>query len=224
MKEIIIFGTGKIAEAVHYYLKNESDLKVVAATVDKEYMPDEDFVGVPVVPFEEVQKQYPPDQYGMFVALGYHELNTLRAAKLKEAKEKGYQIVSYVDKNSGVLKDTEYGENCFIMHNVAIHPKVKFGNNVFVWSGAVICHHTIIEDNCWLTAGSNIMGGVVLGENTFVAGNAMISHSVTVGKRCFIGANTLVTKDLKDEQVVVSNSTPVFRLNSKQFLKMSTFS
>lgn len=222
-KQIIIFGLGKIAEVVYYYMKNETGFEVIAFTVDKKYVPGKEFLNLPVIPFEDIQDNYSPKIYSMFVALGYQNLNSLRTTKLQEAKAKGYEIISYVNKNSGVLKDTLYGENCFIMHNVSIHPRVKIGNNVFVWSGAVICHHSVIEDNCWITAGANIMGGVQLGENTFVAGNAMISHSVSVGKRCFIGANTLVTKNLKDEQVVISNPTPVFRLNTDQFLEISRF-
>ena len=38
MKPVIIFGIGKIAEAVFYYMKEESPYNVVAFTVDKEYL------------------------------------------------------------------------------------------------------------------------------------------------------------------------------------------
>jgi sugar O-acyltransferase (sialic acid O-acetyltransferase NeuD family) len=223
MKPIVIFGIGKIAEAVFYYIKEESPFTVAAFSVDKEYVDVDSKYDLPVIPFEDLETKYPPEEYNMFVALGYQQLNTLRTNKLKEAKEKGYEIVSCVNKRSGILKDTQYGENCFVMHNVSIHPLVKLGDNVFIWSGAVVCHHSTINDNCWLTAGSNIMGGVNLGKNTFVAGNAMIAHSVNTGEYCFIGANSLVTKDLKDEEVIITQPTPSFRLNSKDFLKVSKF-
>ncbi len=63
-----------------------------------------------------------------------------------------------------------------------------------------------------------------MGEHTFVALNATIGHSAEIGKECFLGANTLVTKKLEDGQVVIAESSKPIRLNSKQFLKMSTFS
>ena len=115
MKPVVIFGMGKITEAVFYYMKEESPYSVVAFTVDKEYLNIESKYNLPVVVFEDVVNKYPPEEYNMFVALGYQQLNTLRTNKLKEAKEKGYKIISCVNKRSGVLKDTQYGENCFIM-------------------------------------------------------------------------------------------------------------
>ena len=51
----------------------------------------------------------------------------------------------------------------------------------------------------------------------------MIGHGVNVGEYCFIGVNSLVTKNLKDEEVIITQPTPSFRLNSKDFLKVSKF-
>ncbi len=54
MKELIIFGTADIAQLAHFYFSNDSDYKVVAFTVDAEYIKVNEFCGLPVVPFEEV--------------------------------------------------------------------------------------------------------------------------------------------------------------------------
>lgn len=223
-RNLIIFGIGKIAEVVYYYATEECEFKVEAFCVDEEFLIDNTFKGLPVISFKEIELQYPPSSYDMFVAVGYHELNKLREDKCKEAQMKGYDLVSVISPNSRIPKNVEIGWNCFIMPPAIIHPCVKIKNNVFIWSGAMIAHHSIIDDNCWLTSCCNISGNVHIGSNTFVAVNATVGHSVIIGKNCFLGANSLVTKDLQDEKVVITESTKSIRLTSKQFLRMSSFS
>jgi len=220
MKPVIIFGLGNIAEVIHYYITNETELKIAAFTVDKEFIKSEEFLGYKVIPFEDITQKYPSSDYDMFVALGYHQLNKVREEKVAEAKAKGYNLISVISKNSGMPANLETGENCFVMNNVCVHPKVKIGNNVFIWSGAVVGHHSEIGDNCWLTSGVNIAGCVKAGRNCFFAINSTVGDNVTIGNDCFIGANTLVTKNLADEKVVIQESTKEFRLNSRQFMKM----
>lgn len=224
MKPIILFGTGKIAEIMLYFLRNESDRTVAACTVDRAYMPGAEWQGLPVVPFEELAATYPPDQYEVFVALGYQDMNELRAGKCAAARALGYTLASYVHPHSGVPKDLVHGDNCFVMNQVMIHPCVKLGSNVFVWSGAMIGHHSTIGDNVWLTSSANVSGVVTVGAGTFLAVNSTIGHGVKIGQRCFIGANALVTQCTEDDQVFVSASTKPFRLSSQQFMRMSRFS
>lgn len=222
MKPRVIFGIGKIADVVYYHFREESSEEVVAFTTDQQYLEGvSTFHGLPTVPFEEITEHYPPNSYDLFVAVGYQDMNGLRSQKVKEAKEKGYELVSYVHPDAP--KDLTYGYNCFIMRQACIHPCVELGNNVFVWSGAMIGHHAIIGSDTWITSSANIGGNVTLGEACFVAMNATIGHSLQIGSRVFLGANTLVTKELEDEKVVITESHKPIRLNSQQFLRMSTF-
>jgi len=223
-KDLVIFGTGKIAEVVYYYARNECDYNVVAFVVDTAFKKADTFKTLPVVSFDTVESAYPADRCDMFVAIGYHELNGLRAQKCGEAMAKGYTLVSIISPEAHLPGDTVTGWNCFIMPPALIHPCVEIKNNVFIWSGAMVAHHSVIEDHCWLTSCCNISGNVTIGANTFVAVNATVGHSVTIGKNCFLGANTLVTKNLEDDKVVIAESQKALRLTSKQFLRMSNFS
>jgi sugar O-acyltransferase (sialic acid O-acetyltransferase NeuD family) len=223
MKPIVLFGTGKIAEVLLYFLRHHSDYEVAACTVNRAFLSGDSWQGLPAVAFDEVEQLYPPSKYAMFVALGYQELNALRARTCAEAKAKGYTLVSYVHPQSGLPQDCEYGENCFIMNNVLVHPRVRLGNDVFVWSGAMIGHHSTIGDHCWLTSCANISGVVTVGRNCFFAVNATVAHNVVIGDECFIGANALVTKCAANNQVFLAENTKAFRLNSRQFLRMSNF-
>lgn len=223
-KDIVIFGTGKIAEVVFYYAKEECGFNVVAFCVDEAYKNTGHFQGLPVVSFDKVELDFPTETCDMFIAVGYHDLNRLREARCNEAINKGYSLVSIVSPLANVPSNVNIGWNCFIMPPAIIHPCVTIKNNVFVWSGTMVGHHSVIDDHCWLTSACNISGNVQLGANTFMAVNATIGHSVNIGRNCFIGANALITKNLEEDKVVIVESTKPFRLNSNQFLKMSNFS
>jgi sugar O-acyltransferase (sialic acid O-acetyltransferase NeuD family) len=223
-KDLILFGIGKIAEVVYYYAKEECGFNVVAFCVDAPFKNSETFSGLPVISFDEIADNYPPDRNDMFIAIGYHDLNKLRETKCNEAIAKGYRLVSIISPQSRLPLNVSVGWNCFIMPPALVHPCVEIKNDVFIFSGAMVAHHSVIEDHCWLTSSCNISGNVRLGANTFVAVNATIGHSVIIGQKCFLGANTLVTKNLEDEKVVIAESSKPIRLNSSQFLKVSNFS
>ena len=106
---------GKIADQAYFYLTNDSPHEVVAFTVDREYLREGMKMGLPVVAFEEVQDVYSPNDYGMFVAVGYQDLNRFRAKKYEEARTKGYTLISYVSSRAANFGDIEVGDNCFVL-------------------------------------------------------------------------------------------------------------
>jgi sugar O-acyltransferase (sialic acid O-acetyltransferase NeuD family) len=223
-KSLIIFGTGKIADVIFYYATEECGLDVEAFVVDPPFVGNGECKGRPVIPLDQLKSKYPPEKFDAFVAIGYHQLNQLRAQKCIEIRNLGYQLISIVSPSANTPKDLIHGVNCFIMPPCEIHPCVKLGENVFVWGGAMIAHHCEIGDNCWITSSAQVGGASSIGANTFLALNATVGHGVKIGKSCFLGANTLVTKDLLDTQVVISESSKPIKLNSTQFLKFSSFS
>ena len=67
--KVVVFGAGDIAQLAHFYLTHDSPFEVVAFTVDRAFVTEPAFCGLPVVPFEEINARYPPDRFDMFVAL-----------------------------------------------------------------------------------------------------------------------------------------------------------
>src|SRR5258706_7825017 len=169
MRKVVIFGTGKIADQAYFYLKNDSPHEIVAFTVDQAYLNVKENFGLPVVPFEVIEKRYPSDEFKMFVAVGWFaEFNKLRARKYEECKARGYQLISYVSSRASNIGQVTIGDNCFVLEFAVIQPCSKVGNDVFIWSGNHIGHHAEIGDHC------------------YIAGNAMISGNVTIEPYCFI--------------------------------------
>lgn len=202
-KQLIIFGTGDIAQLAKYYFDTDSLYKVVAFTVDREYCTSPTFENLPVVPFDEIAIQYPPNEIEIFIALSYAQMNHLRKLKYLEAKEMGYKIASYVSSKCSYLSQFPAGENAFILEDNTIQPFVKIGDNVTLWSGNHIGHHSTIESHNFISSHVVISGHCVVYSNCFIGVNATIGHQVCIAKESLVGAGAIITKDTEDAGVYV---------------------
>jgi sugar O-acyltransferase (sialic acid O-acetyltransferase NeuD family) len=228
MKPLVIFGLGKIADVAYHHFVRDGDYQVVAFTCDAKWLPPPECAsgsthfGLPALPFEEIEHHYPPESVSLFVALGYHQLNAVRASKCQEAKAKGYSLISYVSPRADCGPWLDIGENCLILDGVGIQPGVRIGDNVSLWNNVLIGHHSHIQDHCWIAAGAIVGGLVTLGERSFVGLNATIGGDLTIGDDCFLGAASLVVKSAPPKSVFIARGTDKFRLQSDEFLRMTT--
>jgi len=216
----VIFGAGEIAEVAHFYLTRDASLEVRGFTVDREFAKADSFVNLPVVPFDEVVRRFPPADHDMFVAVSYAQLNKLRAARCEDAKAKGYKLTRYISSKATVWPELSVGENCFILEDNTIQPFVYIGDNVTLWSGNHVGHHARIENNCFITSHVVISGGVLVKQNTFIGVNATIRDHVSIGQFSVIGAGALVTKDVPDYGVVTQASAELSKVPSTRLRKM----
>jgi sugar O-acyltransferase (sialic acid O-acetyltransferase NeuD family) len=206
-REIVIFGAGEIAELADFYFTQDSDFAVAGFTVDEAYLKQPEFCGRPVVPFERVGQVFPPDRYGLFVAVSYAGINGLRAAKAAAARSQGYSLASYVSSRATVFPGLEVKENCFILEDNTIQPFAQIGANVTLWSGNHIGHHSIVEDDVFIASHVVVSGGVKIGQGSFIGVNVTLRDHVTIGKKCVIGAGALVLEDQPDFSVVAPRGT-----------------
>jgi sugar O-acyltransferase (sialic acid O-acetyltransferase NeuD family) len=206
-QQIIIFGTGEIAELADFYFTHDSGFEVVGFTVDGAYIKEAEFRGRPVLPFEQIGEHFPPERCGFFVAVSYAKLNAVRTEKVAAARAKGYRIVSYLSSRATVFPGFEPKENCFILEDNTIQPFASIGANVTLWSGNHIGHHSIIEDDVFLGSQVVVSGGVRIGQGSFVGVNVTIRDHVTIGKKCVLGAGALVLEDQPDFSVVAPRGT-----------------
>ena len=197
-QQIIIFGTGEIAELADFYFTHDSEFEVAGFTVDGAYLKQTEFRGRPVVAFEQVIERFPPDNCGIFVAVSYAKINAVRAEKVAAARTKGYRIATYLSSRATVFPGFAPQENCFILEDNTIQPFASIGANVTLWSGNHIGHHSIIEDDVFLASQVVVSGGVRIGQGSFVGVNVTIRDHVTIGKKCVLGAGALVLEDQPD--------------------------
>lgn len=219
MQNLIIYGSGKIASIVYHYLK--STFNVRAFTVDRDFILSETLFDLPVIPFDRINKSHPPHTHKMTIAVGYHDMNNFRAKKYREAKERGYGFVSYVDDGVKKFDDVTIGENCIILDNTTIQPFVEIGDNSVIWSNVTIAHGVKIGDNCWVASGAVVAGDTVINSNCFIGINATIGHNITIGEANYIGANSQVCKNTSTGDVYIAEQATKFRLSSDQFIQFT---
>ncbi len=220
IKKLVIFGFKDIADLAHYYFTQDSDYDVVAFTVDSDYKSSDEYNGLPLVAFEELTEHYPPNQFDLFIAMGYSKLNQLRKDRYNAAKDKGYRLASYISSQATVLNNNKIGDNCFILEDNTIQPFVTIGNNVTLWSGNHIGHHSRIEDHTFLASHIVVSGRVSIGEQCFIGVNATIRDHITVGHKSVIGAGALLLDSTDDESLFVGSASKKSRVPSTKLRKI----
>ena len=220
MKPVVIFGIGEFADIAWYYFVHDAGATVSAFTVDAAYINGDTFHGAPLVAFAEVGQRFPPEDYDLFVAVGYTRLNALRAERCTQAKVMGYSLRTYVSSKATVWPDLSVGENCFVLEDNTIQPFVRIGDNVTLWCGNHVGHHSRIGNNCFITSHVVISGGVSIGDNCFIGVNATIRDHVRIGRAAVIGAGALVTKDVPDEGVMSQPAAELSRVPSSRLRRL----
>ena len=221
MTRIVIFGAGKIADVLHTYILGDSNLEIAGFTCDRAFMTGSKFRGLPLVAFEEVEAAFPPAAFSMFVAIGYQDLNRVRANRCEKAQAKGYRLISWVSPRALVAKGCTIGANCAVLEGATLQPHARLGNDVFVWNGAVVGHHATIGDHCWLPSNCTISSTVVIEPFCFLGVNSVIGHGITIGARSIIGAQAVITHSTAPDGVYALPDTERLRLGSGRFVKIA---
>jgi sugar O-acyltransferase (sialic acid O-acetyltransferase NeuD family) len=214
MKPIVIFGCGDIGQLAHFYFTTDTARSVAAFTVDAAFKTADTFCGLPVVAFDQVTARFPAASHDLFVAVSYNQLNQLRAAKVAEARAKGYALASYCSSRATVLTRETIGDNCFILEDNTIQPFVKIGHNVTLWSGNHVGHHSIIEDDCFITSHVVISGGVRIGSKCFIGVNATLRDHITLGESSIIGAGAVILRNVAPHSLYRTTGTELSAIPS----------
>jgi sugar O-acyltransferase (sialic acid O-acetyltransferase NeuD family) len=201
MKKLVIYGTGLISEVAEFFYTNDTEYDLVAFTNASDFIGADQFRGKPLVPFESLISSHPPDDFDIFIALGYGKTNQVRQARYLEAKAMGYECASYISSRSTYF-GTPVGSNSFILENNVIQPFVKIEDNVTLWSGNHIGHHSIIRSHCFVSSHVVVSGGCDIGENCFLGVNATLRDNIKLGKFVVVGAGAIVLKDCADRTLV----------------------
>ena len=191
--KVIVFGTNDTAELTHWYLTNDSDYEIVAFTVNREYLKEDTFKGLPVIPFEELEKLYPPTEYLFFAPMTGTKMNNNRKRIYEEGKKKGYQYISYISSKATICGN-KIGENCFILEDNTLQPFTEIGNNIVMWSGNHIGHHGKIEDHVFFTSHVVLSGHCHVKERAWFGVNSTIRDGLTIGEGSLIAMGAVITK------------------------------
>ena len=216
MEKVVIFGTSAAAILSHFCLTHDSPYEVVAFTVDRTYIKQGELRGLPVVPFEEVESIYPPDNYKMLVSILASRVNKTRAEKYQQAKTKGYELISYISSKAITWPGLVVGDNCFIGEGSICRPFLKIGNNVMVMAGVFLGHDSVIKDHCFIASRAVLLGAVTVEPYCCLGANSTILDGVTIARQCVIGAGAVIHENTQEEGVYRVNPPTLLPLPSSR--------
>lgn len=219
-RKLIIVGDSAFAEIAREYFDVDTQYEVVAFSVESGYLKQEQLHGLPVVPFETLEKEYEPNDHDVFVAVTYTQLNRLRVRLALSAKDKGYRLASYVSPRAFIWRNVELGEHCFVFEDNTLQPFVRVGSNVVLWSGNHIGHHSIIRDNCFISSHVVISGFCEIGANSFLGVNSTLANNVTLGKDNWIGPGVTIARTTESGALFSGSSVEASRVSTLRFFRI----
>ena len=209
MKKVVIFGVGENALLLRYYLERDSkykfEYKVVAFTLDREYIREQVIDNLPVIPFDEIEKYFIPRETYMFIALGYSKMNTLREKKFIEAQNKGYKFFNYIS-SKAICNAEKIGINNFIFEGAIIHPFVEIGNNNVIMCGGIVSHDTKVGNNCYIAGGAAISGKCVVEDNCFFGTNSTVRDNLKIKYKTLVGAAAWISINTEEYDTYIASN------------------
>jgi sugar O-acyltransferase (sialic acid O-acetyltransferase NeuD family) len=204
-RKLIIFGNRDLAQLTNFYMLNDDyyhrRFEVVGYTINKEFIDLSKEEDQRLIPFETINQTHPPKDYSLFIPVSN---NKLREKLYKEAKEKGYTLISYVSSKCTCFA-WFIGENCFIQEDNTLQPYTHIGNNTILWAGNHIGHHSIIEDNCFITSHVVISGHCIIKNGSFLGVNSTLRDGITIGENSIVGMGSVVTKSIPNNEIWIGS-------------------
>lgn len=214
-KKLVIYGVGKFAEYVGYVFENDTDYKVIAYCIEDEFLKQNSFCNKPITSFENLNNEYPPDDFSLFIAVGN---NKIRERLYNRATEIGYDFPSYLSSKSSHWKNLIIGKNVFIDEGCVLQPFINISDNTILFTSQ-IGHHTQIGKHT-LVSGSKTGGNVKIGDHCYLGLNASIKQNVEIASGTIIGMGCIIEKNVLESSVFTHKGTTKRNLDANQISRL----
>lgn len=199
MENLIIFGASALAKLLKFYFDRDSNYSVKGFTVDEEYKVADEFLGLPVVSYNNIDETWSKDEYSMFVAIGPQNQNRLRQSKVEMCLDSGYNIASYVSPNA--ICHSNLGYNCFVGDCAIINPFAEIGDNNFFWEYSQVSDEVSIGNHCYFSPKVNISTYATVRSNVVIGSGAIVKTSVEIESGTFVGAGCYISQNTERNSV-----------------------
>lgn len=211
MRDFIVFGTGDFADIVSWVIVNGMKRKVKAFTANRKYIGYETIHrGYPLVPFEDIEKIYCPDEYSMVIAYEGKEMYKQRRSTFEKAVDLGYKMENIIS-DSAIISTDRMGNGNIILEGCIVAPFSEIGNGNILWSGAIVQHHNRVGNFNVFGPRVSPSGFVEIGNHCFLGNGAIIKNRVKISDYSFIGAGAYLSKDTTEREVVVPSRSYVLK-------------
>lgn len=220
-KKVIIFGTNASSKMVFYDAKGRDDFVVAGFTVDKEYLESDSFLGLPLVEFEKVAEEYPPQEYDMLVvASGYRE-HRMREQLYLRAKNTGYKLRNYISKGTDFVGEVTMGDNNIIYSQTYIGVDGVMGNNNIIGQQVYIAHNFIIGDNNFITPHTTIGGYCRIGNTCHLGFNCTIIEGIEIADETLVGAGSVIIRNTEPFSKIVGNPGHIIGYHKEEGISLN---
>ena len=204
MKDIVIFGNTQLADQIIDDINEGGENRIKAVTVEKSFIPtdSDSFKGIPIYPFEDIEKYITVTEHEFIVCVGYTQMNNIRKKIYSEIKKKGYGITGYIHSSATVLSKN-IGVGTLIFEKAVIGRNVSLGEGNIIYPCALIAHHTVVGDYNFFAISSSVAGNVIVGNNCFIGNNASTKNGITIADYTLVGAGSYIAEDTQSYGVYV---------------------
>ncbi len=204
----VIIGDGCYAEMLYGYIIESKDNEVVAFSAEEEFLTHKFLLNRPVVPYEEIEQFYNPEEVSLLLAVGYNGMNDTKQRLYNLYSEKGYIFGSYIHPSVILPSKFDLGNGNIFFEGVIIQHGCRIGTgNVFFVS-------TVVGHDCWIGdfnsfSNCSLAGRVQIQNNCFVGMGAVVGADVKISDHVFIGACAYVNSDVKQYRAVLGEKGKV---------------
>lgn len=204
-RPVVVFGNLASSALARFVIEHDTPYRVEAFTVDAAYRNADSHEGLPLLPFEELERWCPPKDVRLCIPMGYQKINGIRRARYEQAKARGYEFITYVSSRASWWPGVSIGENSLVYEHAILQPYSSVGVNAIVRSGAHVSHHGVVGDHAFVAAMVAMGGKVVVGEQVFLGVGSVVVDSIVLAPRTFVGAGAVVTRPTEADGVYVGN-------------------
>ena len=200
---LLLYGNGSFAQLLKWYIDHDDPREIEAVTVEKKYITEPYFERIKVLPFEQIQEYYPPEETEILLGVGYNQMNMVRQRIFEECKKKGYSIAQYIH-STAVLCEPQMGEGNIILEDTLVEPFVKIGCGNIIWCKDSIAHNAEIGNYNTLSTMVAVNGFSKTGNNCFLGSGCVIRDKIQIADYTLVGAAAYVSKSTEKYAVVAA--------------------
>jgi len=208
-KKIIIIGNNEYSRLIRNYIEVDTDLEVIAYSVEKDYLQVEFFDDLPLIALEELTKSYSVNEYDVMLGVGYNKMNTIREKLYMKIKNYGYTVINFIHSSAVIAPNSVIGEGNIIMENVVVAPYSTIGSGNIIWCSVNISHNNEVGNFNSLSVGTSLSGFVEIGNNCFMGNNCTVKNHLKIANYSLIGASSYVSVSTEEYQVIVPQKSIV---------------
>jgi sugar O-acyltransferase (sialic acid O-acetyltransferase NeuD family) len=153
--------------------------------------------------YKNWKKDFPPDQWNAFVAIGDCFSRKRIFLDLLNA---GYHVPNIISRDSYVSPTVELGKGIYIAPMACVQTNSIIGDACIINAGSYVAHDCKVGKFSHIAPGVHMGGSVEIGDETWIGVGTAINDHITIGNRIVVGSGSTVVTPLKDDGYLYMNA------------------